>query len=103
MLVRVLQGNSWTAAQPIGDFEFEALPIVGHKIAIAGPNGWSSGQVRDIAHRIGDPDEPADVALLIGPMLFGEDRSDMLPLSQLDQLARPAAAASVPKTSPWGS
>ncbi|WP_404711138.1 hypothetical protein [Sphingomonas sp. MMS24-J13] len=101
MLVRVLQGNSWAAAEPIGDFEFEQLPTTGHKIAIAGPDGWSSGQVRDIAHRIGDPDEAADVALLVGPMLFGDDRSDMLPFGQLDQLSRPTATASVPKASPW--
>lgn len=103
MLIRIFQGNNWSEAQAVGDFAFDALPVAGHKIAVAGEAGWTSGQVRDVVHRVGDPANAADVAVLVGPMLQGTERAGMLPTGQLDRLnGAPVAAASVPRSGPWG-
>jgi hypothetical protein len=101
MIIRIFEGDSWSTAEPVGDCEFDSLPAAGHKLAIAGRDGWMCAQVRDIAHRIGDPGQPADVALLVGPMLQSDDRSEM-PLAGLDRLRAPSSPAGVPKAGPWG-
>jgi len=100
MIVRILAGTSWSAAQPAGDYDFDALPQIGHKIVLAERSGWAAGQVRDIVHRLSEANGPADVALLVTPLASSSDRS-ALPTALLDSLDRAEPAASVPKQGPW--
>jgi hypothetical protein len=100
MIIRIFEGDNWAGAEPVGDFEFDLLPASGHKLAIAGPDGWMCGEVRDIAHRIGDPDHSADVALLAARLIQSGDRSAM-PFAELDRLKTPVSASGIPKAGPW--
>jgi hypothetical protein len=104
MLVRIFEGEAWAAARPLGDFSFESVPIIGHKLVVVADAGWATGIVIDVAHRVTDPGEAADMALLVAPMTTSADQSD-LPLADLDRLARPGTPPSpVPapmRPSPW--
>ena len=100
MLVRVFVGERWEGAAHEGDWRFDALPAVGDKLALAFADGWGVGEVRDRAHRLTDPNEAADVALLVSPLAGGGsiEAAPGLPFAALDRLggAGPGAA------SPWG-
>lgn len=110
MLVRIFMGATWAAAREQGDYVFDIPPAVGDKLAIALTDAWTVAVVRDVAHRITDPQEAADMAILISDALKGGHPSDPLPLRELDAASaahdappatRPAAAA--PRTpGPWG-
>jgi len=100
MIVRILAGNNWSAAQPAGDYDFDILPQIGHKIVLAEHTGWAAAQVSDIVHRLSNPDGPADVALLVTPLASSNDRSE-LPTALLDSIGRGAPVTSVPKAGPW--
>ncbi len=107
MLVRIFSGNSWSTADELGDFEFDEIPSIGHKLALSGDT-WDCGQVHDIVHRVVDGDEAADVALLLGPLVSAPLDRQPLPLGLLDQAggAAPASSSTVPnagRRSPWGS
>ena len=104
MIVRIFTGSVWAGSAEFGDFEFDALPAVGHKIAFAYADGWQYGKVRDIAHRFGSADAAADIALLLSPLAEGGDPAEPLPLAGFDSLeGSTATGGSVPRAGPWGS
>lgn len=108
MLVRIFTGGTWATARQLDDCMFDAVPMVGDKIAIGLDRGWDVAVVEDIVHRITDPDEAADIAIRVSDPVTGGSATDPLPLRELDALdggARPATpTASVPRTrGPWGS
>lgn len=104
MLVRIFMGATWTAADRQEDYLFDALPVVGHKLAIATDTGWEIAVVREIVHRMTDPDTAADIAMLVSVPVTSGNASDALPLAGLDGAGTAPARASVPKTaSPWGA
>jgi hypothetical protein len=103
MRVRIFAGETWSAAIVRGDHEFELLPAIGHKLAFASDGAWDVAVVRDIAHRLVDPDEAPDIAVLMSPPTRGGSVDEALPLALLDARLRPAASVSVPRTAgPWG-
>jgi hypothetical protein len=95
MIIRILSGFSWTSSSHLGDFDFDVLPSVGHKITLAGKGSWDCGVVTDIVHRIVDEGQAADIAILLGPRTSGGDAKDPLPFEQLDQLGMKKAGG------PW--
>ena len=104
MLVRIFMGASWAAADRQEDYEFDALPAVGHKLAIAYDDGWEVATVRDIVHRLTDPETAADIAVLVSVPVASGNAADALPLAGLDGVAGKTVSTSVPKTaSPWDS
>lgn len=103
MRVRIFAGTSWSAAVEHGDYEFDLLPAIGHKLALAAGQVWDVAVVRDIVHRIVDTEEAPDIALLMAPPVRGGSMDDALPLALLDQNPGTAGSVSVPRTaSPWG-
>ena len=98
MLVRIFEGNAWGDSRQLGDFVFDMVPAAGQKLVIATDTGWAVGIVGDVAHRITDAGEPADVALLVGAMVTSDDRSD-LPLGGLDRAVSSSTPA--PRPGPW--
>lgn len=104
MLVRIFMGASWGVADRQEDYEFEALPAVGHKIAIAYDDGWEVATVRDVVHRLTDPETAGDIAILVSIPVTSGSAADALPLAGLDGVSAKTPGVSVPKTaSPWGS
>lgn len=110
MLVRIFTGGTWATARQLDDCMFDAVPMVGDKIAIGLDRGWDVAVVEDIVHRITDPDEAADIAIRVSDPVTGGSATDPLPLRELDALdggarpATPTSTASVPRTrGPWGS
>ncbi|MGY2736125.1 hypothetical protein [Sphingomonas sp. UYP23] len=104
MRVRIYAGSNWSTAIEHGDYEFDLLPAIGHKLALAAGQAWTVAVVRDIAHRIVEADEAADIALLMAPSVVGGSLDEPLPLALLDQNPGATRASSVPRTaSPWGS
>ena len=105
MLVRIFQGIDWASAAQLGDYAFDQIPAIGHKIALVRGDRWECGPVRDIVHRVIDGSEAADVALLIGSLATAPLGQDPLPFALLDAPAARPAAPTVPttgRTSPWG-
>ena len=100
MLVRVLVGERWEGAAHEGDWRFDALPAVGDKLALAYADGWGVGEVRDRAHRLMDPKEAADIAVLVTPLQGGGSIEAVpgLPFAALDRLDGARSGAN----SPWG-
>ncbi|TPG54240.1 hypothetical protein [Sphingomonas glacialis] len=104
MRVRIYAGPSWSAAIEHGDYEFDLLPAIGHKLALAAGQAWDVAVVRDIAHRIVDPAEAPDIALLMTPPVAGGSMDEPLPLALLDRNPGAASASSIPRTaSLWAS
>ena len=105
MLVRLFTGTDWSAAKELHDAEFDQLPAIGHKVAIASDGQWHVGQVSDIVHRVVDNQGAADVAVLLESVSTGRFAGEPLPLRQLDGLSQPEVkpTASVPRSGPWGS
>lgn len=103
MLVRIFVGSGWAAAQAHGDYVFDVLPAAGHKLAFATDTGWQAAIVIDVAHRFVDHGAAADIALLLSPLMDGDDRDAALPLAQFDRLggAPGAGSAATPATGPW--
>jgi len=104
MLVRIFMGATWVGADRQEDYEFDALPAVGHKLAIAYEDGWEVATVRDIVHRMTDPETAADIAILVSVPVQSGQASDALPLAGLDGGIAKPSGVSVPKTTgPWGA
>lgn len=107
--VRLFQGNRWQDAEMAGDVTVDVVPAIGHHLALAGDDQWRVGKVVDVAHRIVDADEAADIALLVSPLIDGGSLDEALPLAALDgravpgeSAAAPPASAPAPSRGPWG-
>ena len=96
----MLVGERWEGAAHEGDWRFDALPAIGNKLAFAFPDGWGVGEVRDVAHRLMDPNEAGDIAMLVTPLRGGGsiEAAPGLPFAALDRLDGAGPGA----TSPWG-
>ena len=97
MLVRLFVGERWSEAAHEGDWRFDILPAVGHKLAIAFRDGWGVGEVKDIVHRLTRADDAADIALLVARLDDGGGLDAALPLAALDRLGEARGSGG-----PWG-
>ena len=108
--VRLFEGERWQDAGMAGDVTVDVVPAIGHRLALAGDDGWRVGTVVDVAHRIVDADEAADIALLVSRLIEGGSLDEALPLAALDGEAgaespapAPAPAPTpAPSRGPWG-
>ncbi|MBB4154982.1 hypothetical protein GGQ80_002899 [Sphingomonas jinjuensis] len=106
--VRLFQGDRWQDAEMAGDVTVDVVPAIGHHLALAGDDRWRVGKVVDIAHRIVDADEAADIALLVSRLIEGGSLDEPLPLAALDGevgAMSPAPAPApppAPSRGPWG-
>lgn len=106
MLVRIFTGADWASAAQLGDFAFDQIPAIGHKLALIRDDRWACATVRDVVHRVIDGSEAADVALLLGSLATAPSGQEPLPFALLDGAAARSAAPTVPpagRASPWGS
>jgi hypothetical protein len=102
MIIRVFTGRDWSGATILDDAEFEVVPRMGEKIALARNGQWAVAVVADIAHRA-TGHGAADIALLVGPVSESARNDEVLPLAALDGKLD-AGAATVPrvaKPGPW--
>lgn len=102
--VRLFEGSRWQDAAIAGDVVVDVVPAIGHRLALAQGDSWRVGKVVDVAHRIVDADEAADIALLVSPLVDGGSLDEALPLVALDGdvAAAPAATPAPSSRGPWG-